>query len=189
MKNIGLIKIIILIFASLTLLSCGEAEGDSEDVSLTLTPETPKVINNSFTIDPTPGDSDSGDELDVDGPWFNFRISGTNGATRKLTIAGYVLTLTGKDDQGNDLSPSEHTPDLGSDTDRQFIAEVAIGAAFNPNIVFYVDGLADARDRKFNAEIVFDGFFSNPDDNSTPNFDESTVPVENFEKTIRFTTQ
>ena len=174
---------LILLFTllSASLQSCGGEESDSSKVTVQQIAEKPTVINSDFTVDPTPADTSSGDEIEVTGPWFPLRFYGTNGSNRSLTIASFTVEST----PSNNGTPSSWVPDLGSATT---LIQVAAGDSFEVTTTYYVDSLPESETKNYRVKVTLQGWFNDDDDPST-SIDESAIPSDSFEKTISFTTQ
>ena len=166
------------------LQGCGGEGNDSSKIDISQIATKPTVINSNFTIDPTPSDSDSGDEIEVVGPWFAVRFAGSNPTTRTLTIASFTVESFGRTQDGTETK-SEWVPDLQNAT---IIREVAAGEDFEEDRIAYVDNLPENRTKSWRVRMTFEGWFNKIDDPETT-IDESGQPDESFSKTISFTTQ
>ena len=180
MKLNTCLKLILTTFLIPIIQGC-DGENPSSQIDINQVADRPIVINSNFTIDPTPADSDSGDEIDVTGPWFPVRFTGSNPTERDLTIVSFTVKTTGSG------GSSTWVPDLGNAT---VLLVAPAGTDFELEGTAFVDSLPTNNTNVYRAEMEFQGWFNTTiDDPNTPNINESTQPAEPFNKTIRFITQ
>lgn len=183
--NTQLLKILILLFFSMTtIMSCGE-EGDSAKVDITLIPETPLVVNSEFVIIRADGEPKT-----ISGPWFSFRYSIANGSTSPLVVVSFDMEVTATND--GTTSKKTYTPDFGDySSSRTRITTTAIdpGDTFDESVDWYADSLPKQENFRYRVKITFVGYFEQEDDTSTDDIDESTQPSGRFERTYTFSTR
>lgn len=184
MYHVRLFTVLMLLLSSLTFLSSCEETGESNDVEITLIPNSPLIINSDFTIIRADGEPRT-----ITGPWFGFSYTIFNGATSPLVVVSFEMEITGRSN-GATVTKS-YTPDFGDfSAARTRITESSIAPddSFDETVTWYVDDLPDGDSFRMNVKVTFVGYFEQGDDPATEG-DESVQPGARFERTYRFSTR
>lgn len=167
----------LLAFITLVCAQCSD-EGKVGKVKIRVVPERPVVIESDFSYTDTNGTTIPDDDKDVDvtGPWFQFRPEFTNDSDETIVIQNIKVTITA---MGIDGKPIEGTAELKLDEadipDRSYLAELAPGETWDLNsadplaqFTWYISSLPDrtkARSFIYRLKFEAEGWFG---DLSTP---------------------
>ncbi len=167
----------VLVFSCLICFSCGKKNGKESNVSFSMIPSSPVVINADLDFpDPTPDDNVD-QSISVTAPWFKFKYKVTNNSNDTVTLVSlslkYRSTLKGATVQGEGTFSGTDLPG-----DLAFLAEVPPGDEDTPNVAFYLGGLPESDSYIFHIEATMIGWFGT-----------ANSPRERFEKVVRFRTQ
>ncbi|MES2855166.1 MAG: hypothetical protein V4692_04860 [Bdellovibrionota bacterium] len=170
-------RLVIAVLAVLTLLgtttSCGKKRSD--DVTFTLNPSRPVIIEAGFKFPDDTATTDIDESLTVTGPWYKYRFSIKNNASDTVTIVSIESEIKGYKNGATVTGTSSHASDIEA---TPYLAIAATGAEATSPFTFYSDGLPKADGLRYTVRMRVLGWFGSYDD-----------PKERFEKVITFVTQ
>ncbi len=182
-KVLSVVKSFFLVAVFSLLSSCGDG-GENKKIDIEILPDRPLVTNSEFTF----FDGD-GDEVNIEGPWFEMTYTIFNGSTRRLKVQTYSAEVTARGNDGT--STKSYSPNFGDfDTDRRSITEDPIepGETFEEENNWIFDQLPDNSSFRYSVKIIFVGYYLTEDDPETEE-NEGDKPADRFEKTLRFNTR
>lgn len=152
------------------LLSCGEAETESDNVTINYIAQTVILADSAHF---PPGATEP---VTITGPWFRVMFYGNNASDKEVVISAITGEITGNGQTVN------WTPDFNS---AGGVLTIQPGESFQ-DLLAIVDGLPKSENPNYKVKIKFEGWFSMSDDETTEDINEEGFPGDNFRKIVSF---
>ena len=168
-------RLILLSFALITLVQCGDQKTISSEIKFQIMPKSPVVILSDFTLDPG-----LSTEKTITGPWFLLNYSISNESDETVTIAGMLFKVTsiGTNGEIKTITTAIDPADYKT-TETYYLEEIPAHTTVVPSYGLYVYGLEkDVISYSYSVEVELQGWVGG-----------KSQPVDRLSKSSWFSTQ